>query len=135
VISLNTRLHWKRIFATTRPRPSKKRQSEIETLTGIKRSETQVAEFLKKTPSAVCRKSRNDSAKADPDKQGAYPPRNEPRLAEAHAGKRAVFFVDAAHFVLAPVLGFLWSVARILHQAPSGRQRFIVFGCHECHHA
>lgn len=52
----------------------------------------------------------------------------KPRLAEAQAGKRAVFFMDAAHFVLAPFLGFLWSVVRIFIQAPSGRQRFNVLG-------
>jgi transposase len=68
-------------------------------------------------------------AKADPDKQTAYLAQEiEPRLAEAQAGKRAVFFMDAAHFVLAPFLGFLWSVARIFIQAPSGRQRFNVLG-------
>ena len=52
----------------------------------------------------------------------------EPRLAEAQAGQRAVFFVDAAHFVLAPFLGFLWSLTRVFIQAPSGRQRFNVLG-------
>jgi transposase len=52
----------------------------------------------------------------------------EPRLAEAQAGKRAVFFVDAAHLVLSAFLGFLWSVTRIFIQAPSGRQRFNVLG-------
>ncbi len=68
-------------------------------------------------------------AKADPEKQAAYLAQElEPRLAEAQAGKRAVFFMDAAHFVLAPFLGFLWSVARIFIQAPSGRQRFNVLG-------
>ena len=44
------------------------------------------------------------------------------------AGTRAVFFVDASHFVLAPFLGFLWSVARVFLRAPSGRQRFNVLG-------
>ena len=39
-----------------------------------------------------------------------------------------VCFMDAAHFVLAPFLGFLWSVARIFIPAPSGRQRFNVLG-------
>lgn len=39
-----------------------------------------------------------------------------------------VLFTDAAHFVLAPFLGFLWSVARIFIPAPSGRQRFNVLG-------
>jgi len=52
----------------------------------------------------------------------------EPRLEEAVAGTRAVFFVDASHFVLAPFLGFLWSVARVFLRAPSGRQRFNVLG-------
>jgi len=45
-------------------------------------------------------------AKADPNVQAAYLQETlEPRLAEAQAGKRAVFFVDAAHCVLAPFLG------------------------------
>lgn len=49
-------------------------------------------------------------------------------MAEAKAGNRAVFFVDAAHFVLAPFIGFLWSLTRIFIQAPAGRQRFNVLG-------
>jgi transposase len=68
-------------------------------------------------------------AKADPAEQAAYLEHVlEPKLAEAQAGKRAVFFLDAAHFVLAPFLGFLWSVARLFIRAPSGRQRFNVLG-------
>jgi transposase len=68
-------------------------------------------------------------AKADPEQQAAYLTQEiEPRLAEAQAGQRAVFFVDAAHFVLAPFLGFLWSLARVFIQAPAGRQRFNVLG-------
>jgi transposase len=66
-------------------------------------------------------------AKADPDQQAAYLENElEPRLAQAQAGQRAVFFVDAAHFVLAPFLGFLWSLTRLFIQAPCGRQRFNV---------
>lgn len=68
-------------------------------------------------------------AKADPEVQTEYLKNEmEPRLAEAQAGKRAVFFVDAAHFVLAPFLGFLWCLKRIFIQAPAGRQRFNVLG-------
>jgi len=37
-----------------------------------------------------------------------------------------VFFVDAAHFVLAPFLGMLWSFTRLFVRAPAGRQRFNV---------
>ena len=68
-------------------------------------------------------------AKADPELQAAYlQDVLEPRLAEAQAGQRAVFFVDAAHFVLTAFLGYLWSLKRIFIQAPSGRQRFNVLG-------
>ena len=68
-------------------------------------------------------------AKADPEQQAAYLHAElEPRLAEAQAGRRAVYFMDAAHFVLAPFLGFLWSLVRVFIQAPSGRQRFNVLG-------
>ena len=68
-------------------------------------------------------------AKADPQVQADYLANEmEPRLAEAQAGKRAVFFMDAAHFVLAPFLGFLWSATRVFIQAPAGRQRFNVLG-------
>jgi flagellar biogenesis protein FliO len=68
-------------------------------------------------------------AKADPDKQAEYLEKVlEPRLNEARAGQRVVFFVDAAHFVLAPFLGFLWSVTRLFIRAPAGRQRFNILG-------
>jgi len=68
-------------------------------------------------------------AKADPDQQKEFLEQEmQPRLDEAQVGKRVVLFVDAAHFVLAPFLGFLWSVVRVFIQAPSGRQRFNVLG-------
>jgi transposase len=68
-------------------------------------------------------------AKADPDQQKEFLEQEiQPRLSEARAGKRVVYFMDAAHFVLAPFLGFLWSVARLFLRAPAGRQRFNVLG-------
>jgi hypothetical protein len=45
--------------------------------------------------------------KTDADEQAACLTETlQPRLAEGQAGKRAVFFVDAAHFVLAPFSAF-----------------------------
>ena len=68
-------------------------------------------------------------AKADPEKQKEYLEQElQPRSDEAQAGKRVVLFMDAAHFVLAAFLGYLWSVTRIFIPAPSGRQRFNVLG-------
>jgi transposase len=89
------------------PATVKEAMHEIEELTGIHRSETQVRAFMKKI-GLKCRKVGMLPAKADPEVQATYLHTDmEPRLAEAQAGHRAVFFVDAAHFVLAPFLGFL----------------------------
>ena len=52
----------------------------------------------------------------------------EPRLAEAQAGQRTVLFVDAAHFVLASFLGWVWCRVKLFVRAASGRQRFHVLG-------
>src|SRR5215208_4697953 len=52
----------------------------------------------------------------------------EPRLAQAQAGQRTVFFVDDAHFVFKAYLGFLWCFTRVIIRSPSGRKRFTVLG-------
>ena len=68
-------------------------------------------------------------SKADSDEQEQFIKEElEPRLKEAKSGRRVVFFVDAAHFVLAPFLGILWSFKRLFIKAPSGRKRFNVLG-------
>ena len=68
-------------------------------------------------------------SKADVEVQENYKKEKlEPRLEETKQGKRAVFFVDAAHFVLAPFLGFLWSFTRLFIKTPTGRKRFNVLG-------
>ena len=49
-----------------------------------------------------------------------------PRLEEAKRGRRAVLFVDAAHFVYGPFLGYLWCLVRLFVPGPSGRKRYNV---------
>jgi transposase len=39
-----------------------------------------------------------------------------------------VYFVDAAHFVFAPFLGWVWCLARLFVRAASGRRRYNVLG-------
>jgi hypothetical protein len=56
-------------------------------------------------------------------------PRDRPGgIIRSDEKRGAVFFIDAAHFVFAPFLGFLWSFTRRFVKAPSGRQRFNVLG-------
>ena len=49
-------------------------------------------------------------------------------MAQARAGKRSVYFVDASHFVLASFLGCVWCFVRLHVRAASGRQRYNVLG-------
>jgi hypothetical protein len=66
-------------------------------------------------------------AKADVEAQAQFKTEQlEPRLEEAKPGKRAVFFMDAAHFVYAPFLALVWCFERLFVKAPSGRQRLNV---------
>ncbi|MGH3570151.1 MAG: IS630 family transposase [Pseudonocardia sp.] len=75
------------------------------------------------------RKARGVPAKADPATQQRFPDAElRPRLAEAVAGKRRVFFADAAHFVRGAFLGYLWCLARWVVPTGSGRQRYNVLG-------
>jgi transposase len=98
----------------------------IEKLTGVKRGLTQVRKFLKSL-GLKPRKVGQIPAKADLEEQERFKTQElEPRLEQAVEGKRAVFFVDAAHFVFAPFLGILWSLTRLFVKAPCGRQRLNV---------
>jgi transposase len=66
-------------------------------------------------------------AKADPAEQADFlDTKLRPRLQQAQRGQRTVLFVDAAHFVYGPFLGFLWCLARLFVRAPSGRKRYNV---------
>jgi transposase len=66
-------------------------------------------------------------AKADHDEQADFLGEElRPRLDEAQRGKRSVLFVDAAHFVYGPFLGYLWCLVRLFVPGPSGRKRYNV---------
>jgi len=70
----------------------------IETLTGYGavRTGSRVPEHL----GMKCRKVGMIPAKADVEVQETFKTTElEPRLEQAKAGQRAVFFIDAAHFV------------------------------------
>jgi transposase len=47
-------------------------------------------------------------------------------LRQAQRGQRTVLFVDAAHFVFGPFLGYLWCLVRLFVPGPCGRKRYNV---------
>lgn len=116
-------------FEARPPASIKEAAERIESLTGIRRSPTQVRAFLTQKLGMKRLKVGQIPAKADTEEQKAFLQNElQPRLEEARQGKRHLFFMDATHFVLQPFLGFLWCFARVFIQAPSGRQRFNVLG-------
>lgn len=115
-------------FRQQPPATIKEAAARIEEITGIKRGLTQVRKFVRAL-GLKRRKTGFIPAKADVEKQKLFLDNElEPRLKEAREGKRNLFFVDAAHFVFAPFLGFLWCFTRVFIKAPSGRMRFNVLG-------
>ncbi len=102
---------------------------EIEKLVGIKLSLSACRDFMRKRLGMKCRKMAVIPSKADPEKQEQFlNDRLEPLLAEEKQGKRKVFFVDAAHFVMGAFLGMLWCFERLFLKSSSGRKRYNVLG-------
>lgn len=117
------------------PRNTKEAAKVIFQRTGVRRSLTQVRAFLKKHLGLRYRKvaaipvppkkSIEEHAK---DQAEFLENKLEPALAEARAGRAAVFFLDAAHLVWAPFLGCLWCLARLFVRSATGRRRYNVLG-------
>lgn len=115
-------------FATHPPATINQARTVLHTLTGVKRAPTQVRLFLRRC-GLRCQRVGSLPAKADPVVQADFlATQLQPRLDEAVAGTRQVFFVDAAHFVLGAFLGWLWTKVRLFVRTPSGGQRFNVLG-------
>jgi len=116
-------------------RSARQARALIEQRTGIRRGLSQVRRFLKDCLGLRWRKT--GAIPVPPKKTVAEHAQEqavflrdelEPRLKQARRGRRQVDFVDAAHFVFAPFLGFLWCTARWFVRAASGRQRSNVLG-------
>jgi transposase len=117
------------------PHSTRQAAAIIEQQTGLRRGLTQVRAFLKnhlglrwtKVGAIPCPPKQTPEEHART--QSAFlADKLEPKLAEARQGKRVVFFVDAAHFIFAPFLGFIWCLARLFVRAASGRKRYNVLG-------
>lgn len=119
-------------FRKAPPRNVAEAAQKIEEITGIKRSPTQVGEFIKRMGMKTRKVGHIPGKAANEEKikeQEQFKIEQlEPLLKEAKEGKRAVYFVDAAHFIHRAYLGFIWCFERIFIASPSGRKRFNVLG-------
>src|SRR5512147_594967 len=116
-------------------RSAKQAWALIEQQTGVRRGLSQVRHFLKDRLGLRWRKTGaipvppQKTVEEHAREQAAYVQEKlEPHLEQARRGQRQVYFVDAAHFVFASFLGFLWCATRLSVRAASGRKRSNVLG-------
>jgi len=121
-------------FRAHPPRSVRDAQEIIRQRTGILRGQTQVRRFLRRLglePRKVAalpvppKKAPEEHAR---EQRQFLDDELEPVLAEARAGRRDVYFVDASHFVFAAFLGWVWCAMRFFVRAASGRKRYNVLG-------
>lgn len=109
-------------------------QQVIEQQTGLRRGETQVRRFLQRLglrPRRVAAIPLPPNTPPDEHtrvQQAFVAEQLEPKLAEARAGQRDVWFVDASHFVYAAMLGWVWCWVRQYVRSAAGRKRYSVLG-------
>jgi transposase len=107
---------------------AKQGRARIKQVTGITLSLSQTRRVMHRLGMRY-RKTGQTPGKADSDKQLEFLDEElRPRLVEASEGKRKVFFVDAAHFVMGAVMGMLWCFTRMFVRGASGRHRYNVLG-------
>ncbi len=122
-------------FTKNPPLSIKEARIRIQKLTGIKRSHTQIRNFLKGLgmrllkPTLVPMGSGEKDLAEKTKKQREFMDETlEPLLKEAESGTRKVLFMDACHVQLACVLGFLWCFARKYIKALPLRGRVNIIG-------
>lgn len=106
----------------------KEASAQIENITGIKLSLTQIACYLDQV-GIKRRKVKQMPDKVDLEAQETFKTETLDPLIERAKNKQIhLFAVDAAHFVLKPFLGFLYSFRVIFTRASAGRKRLNVLG-------
>lgn len=121
-------------FRAHPPRSVRQAQELIRQRTGIQRGLTQVRRFLRRLGleprkvAAVPIPPKRTPEEHAREQRRFLDEELEPVLAEARAGRRDVYFVDASHFVFAAFLGWLWCAVRWFVRAAAGRKRYNVLG-------
>ncbi len=120
------------------PRSLKEAQEAIRQRTGIHRGPTQVRRFLHRLGlrprkvAAIPIPPKSTPAEHAQEQAEFLEEKLEPRLAQARAGRRQLYFVDASHFVFATFLGWVWCWTRWCVRAASGRKRYNVLAALDC---
>jgi len=106
----------------------KEARARIKELTGIELSIPQIKHFLDHI-GCKRRKVKQVPNKLDIEKQESFKQEElEPLIEKAQNKEIHLVFMDAAHFVLRPFLGFLYCFTTLFVKASAGRKRYNVLG-------
>ena len=127
-------------FAEQPPSSLKEARDRIFKLTGIKRSITQIGQFLKKLgmkyikPSLIPMGSKETDIDEKIKKQEEFfKNKLEPAIEDDKKGKSKLLFMDACHMQVACMLGYIWCFARKYLPALPIRGRVNVIGATSFH--
>lgn len=110
------------------PRSSQQAAARIEQLSGAPISPERARVFMRRI-GMRCLRMGHIPGNADPVKQGQFLANTmEPLIGAAKKGKRELFFLDSAHFILEPFICMVWCFVRLFVKAGSGRNRINVLG-------
>jgi transposase len=101
---------------------------KIKELTGIDICPTQIIAFFKRHDFRLLKAGQIPANANRTQQEDWVENKLKPILEEAKSGKRKVLFMDAAHFVLLPLLCYLWCRCRVFIQGSAGRNRINVLG-------
>ncbi len=111
------------------PASSKEAAYRMEQICGIRVSATQARFIMVNKLGMKFRKAGTIPGKCNPQLQMDFLEEElEPRLEEAKAGNRHVYFVDASHFLWGAYASYCWCFERTWIGSASGRKRFNVLG-------
>jgi hypothetical protein len=115
----------KEYFEKHPPTNSREAAAKIKELASLSRIPTQIRVFLKKIGMKFRKvgfvPGKQDVGKKVEEQAQFLKNTLQPLIGQAGAGKTKLYFVDAAHFVMQPHLGYLWCFARCFVLSSPGR--------------
>lgn len=115
-------------FRDQPPKSSREAAARIDTLTHTSISPSAARRFMRRIGMRHIRQGQIPG-KVDPTRQRDFMNTTlQPLIDEAHDGKRELFFIDGAHFILESFICMVWCFVRQFIRTGSGRNRINVLG-------
>jgi transposase len=118
----------KDLFTNQPPRSIAEARIKIKELTGIDRSNTRIAAFMKRHGFRFLKTGHIPAKLNNTSQRNWVNETLKPVIEAAQNEEVHLLFMDAAHFILQPFLCCLWCIKRVFIKAAAGRNRINVLG-------